>query len=293
MSTMRELKGRINSVHSSQKITGAMKMISSARLRKAENKLLQAEPYRRKLWEIYAHVGKSGCGYQSPLTEKRQVEKVAMVILASDDGLCGAFNINLYKKLVEEVKDCRQRGIREITVFPVGKKILAEVKRIKGIRLGRCPEAFQKKDYMQATRVLADALMDGFLKGEYDQVGVIYAHYKSMGVQIVQTRPFLPVAVEPEEKTETAGQADPWYIYEPGCEQVLAALYPLMLHALMYALLMENKISEQAARILAMQMANDNALKLLDELQLEYNKLRQQGITSELLDIAGGSNREN
>ena len=241
MATMRELKGRINSVHSSQKITGAMKMISSARLRKAENKLLQAEPYRRKLWEIYAHI---------------------------------------------------ERGIREITVFPVGKKILAEVKRIKGIRLARHPEAFEKKDYMAATRELADELMEDFLKGKYDQVGVVYAHYKSMGVQIVRLRSFLPVAVEPEEKIETTDRVGPWYIYEPGCEQILTMLYPLMMHALMYDLLMENKTSEQAARILAMQMANDNAVKLLGKLQLEYNKLRQQGITSELLDIAGGSNRE-
>ena len=267
MATMRELKGRINSVHSSQKITGAMKMISSARLRKAENKLLQAEPYRRKLWEIYAHIEKSGCEFQSPLTVKRQVKKVAIVIFASDDGLCGAFNINLYKKLVEEVQAYQKRGIREITVFPVGKKILA-------------------------TRELADELMEDFLKGKYDQVGVVYAHYKSMGVQIVRLRSFLPVAVEPEEKIETTDRLGTWYIYEPGCEQILTMLYPLMMHALMYDLLMENKTSEQAARILAMQMANDNAVKLLGKLQLEYNKLRQQGITSELLDIAGGSNRE-
>ena len=262
MATMRELKGRINSVHSSQKITGAMKMISSARLRKAENKLLQAEPYRRKLWEIYAHIEKSGCEFQSPLTEGRQVKKVAIVIFASDDGLCGAFNINLYKKLVGEVQAYQKKGIREITVFPVGKKILAEVKRIEGIRL----------------------------KGKYDQVGVIYAHYKSIGVQIIRLRPFLPVTVELEEHIEITGRPDPWYIYEPGCEQVLAMLYPLMMRALMYNMWVENKTSEQAARILAMQMANDNAVKLLGKLQLEYNKLRQQGITSELLDIAGGSN---
>lgn len=113
-----------------------------------------------------------------------------------------------------------------------------------------------------------------------------------MGVQIVRLRSFLPVAVEPEEKIETTDRLGPWYIYEPGCEQILTMLYPLMMHALMYDLLMENKTSEQAARILAMQMANDNAVKLLGKLQLEYNKLRQQGITSELLDIAGGSNRE-
>jgi len=134
--------------------------------------------------------------------------------------------------------------------------------------------------------------MEDFLKGKYDQVGVVYAHYKSMGVQIVRLRSFLPVIVEPEEKIETTDRLGTWYIYEPGCEQILTMLYPLMMHALMYDLLMENKTSEQAARILAMQMANDNAVKLLGKLQLEYNKLRQQGITSELLDIAGGSNRE-
>lgn len=166
------------------------------------------------------------------------------------------------------------------------------MKRIKGIRLARHPEAFEKKDYMAATRELADELMEDFLKGKYDQVGVVYAHYKSMGVQIVRLRSFLPVIVEPEEKIETTDRLGPWYIYEPGCEQILTMLYPLMMHALMYDLLMENKTSEQAARILAMQMANDNAVKLLGKLQLEYNKLRQQGITSELLDIAGGSNRE-
>ena len=154
------------------------------------------------------------------------------------------------------------------------------------------------REYLQAKGYVADLFSDGesgykaFLKGKYDQVGVVYAHYKSMGVQIVRLRSFLPVAVEPEEKIETTDRVGPWYIYEPGCEQILTMLYPLMMHALMYDLLMENKTSEQAARILAMQMANDNAVKLLGKLQLEYNKLRQQGITSELLDIAGGSNRE-
>lgn len=292
MATMRELKGRINSVHSSQKITGAMKMISSARLRKAENKLLQAEPYRRKLWEIYAHIEKSGCEFQSPLTVKRQVKKVAIVILLPTMD-CAELSISIYIKNWWRKYRLIKNGVSgKLPFFPVGKKILAEVKRIKGIRLARHPEAFEKKDYMAATRELADELMEDFLKGKYDQVGVVYAHYKSMGVQIVRLRSFLPVAVEPEEKIETTDRVGPWYIYEPGCEQILTMLYPLMMHALMYDLLMENKTSEQAARILAMQMANDNAVKLLGKLQLEYNKLRQQGITSELLDIAGGSNRE-
>ena len=289
---MRELKGRIASVHSSQKITGAMKMISSARLRKAENKLLHAEPYRKKLWEIYAHIERSGCDFQSPLTTEREVKRVAVVIYASDDGLCGAFNINLYKKLSEVVHTYQNEGVDDITVFPVGKKILSDLKRISGIRFGESPEDFQQKEYMSATRLFSDRLMEAFLKGDYDRVDVVYAHYKSMGVQIVQARKFLPVTVGSAEITDTERTQESWYIYEPDCKTVLEMLYPLLLHALMYEMFMENRTSEQAARILAMQMANDNAVKLLGNLQLEYNKLRQQGITTELLDIAGGSNRE-
>lgn len=292
MATMRELKGRIASVHSSQKITGAMKMISSARLRKAENKLLQATPYRKKLWEIYAHIERSGCDYQSPLAVVRKVKSVAVVIYASDDGLCGAFNINLYKKLSEVVHSYQNAGVREITVFPVGKKIASDVRRIPGIKLGNHPAEFEHKDYPAATRVFADELAENFLKGDYDRIDVVYAHYKSMGVQLIQVKQFLPVVTEPLEVSDVPDEQEPWYIYEPDCKTVLEMLYPLLLHAWMYEKLMENKTSEQAARILAMQMANDNALKLLGNLQLEYNKLRQQGITTELLDIAGGSSRE-
>ena len=240
MASMRELKGRINSVHSSQKITGAMKMISSARLRKAENKLLQAKPYRQKLWEIYAHIEQSGCDFVSPLAESREVRRLAFVIFASDDGLCGAFNINLYKKLVEEVRLWQTSGVEDITVFPVGKKIYADVRKIKGIRLAGHPTAFEEKDYMRATCELADILMDDFIKGKYDRVEVIYAHYKSIGVQWTLARQFLPVVLE---KEEVSLKQDVWYIYEPDCECILEQLYPLLLHALMYVRGMENRSS--------------------------------------------------
>lgn len=287
MASMRELKERINSVHSSQKITGAMKMISSARLRKAENKLLQAGPYRRELWAIYRHIEKSGCDYVSPLAEKKEVKNMALVVFASDDGLCGAFNLNLYKKLTEVIRYWQGKGVTGITVYAIGKKILPEIRRLKDVHREGHPEAFEEKDYMKATRELADQLMGDFLTGKYDRVEVIYTFYKSMGVQLVRSYPFLPVLVEAEEETDPVKQ-DVWYIFEPGCKHILEMLYPLLLHASMYEMFMENKTSEQAARILAMQLANDNAVKLLGNLQLEYNKLRQQGITTELLDIAGG-----
>lgn len=291
MATMRELKGRIDSVHSSQKITGAMKMISSARLRKAESRLAHSQPYREKLWEIYHHIMGAGCEYDSPLTRAREVKRVAVVIFASDEGLCGAFNINVYKELKEVVREYRQKGVREITVWPVGKKIQYDVHRMPGVAIEEVNPLFEgKKDFSQATKVVAEQLVNQFLTGKIDRADIIYTHYKSIGTQLVMNQRFLPVRQE-EQKEVTAEQERTWYIYEPDCAAILQTLYPLILHAQMYQALMESRTSEQAARILAMQMANDNANKLLGNLHLEYNKLRQQGITSELLDIAGGTVR--
>lgn len=291
MATMRELKGRIDSVHSSQKITGAMKMISSARLRKAESKLAHSQPYREKLWEIYHHIMNAGCDYESPLTRTREVKRVALVVFASDEGLCGGFNINVYKELREVIREYRKKGVREISVWPVGKKIQYDVHRMSGILIEEVNHLFEgKKDFSGATKTVAERLVDQFLTGKIDRADVIYTHYKSIGTQIVMNQRFLPV--RQEEKQETPEDHEmTWYIYEPDCAAILQTLYPLILHAQIYQALMESRTSEQAARILAMQMANDNANKLLGNLHLEYNKLRQQGITSELLDIAGGTVR--
>lgn len=263
-----------------------MKMISSARLRKAESILFQSSPYRLQLQRLHDHITATGCDYESPFAGVREIENVAIVIFASDDGLCGSFNVSLYKRLVEVVNKYKTAGVASITVYPAGKKIVNEVKRIAGINIVKVPALFEQKEYSQATKVLADELMDKFVTKEFDRVDIIYTHYKSIGSQAVMQQQFLPVlkATLKPERTK-----DIWYIYEPGCEDIFKILYPLMLHASMYETLLENRTSEQAARILSMQMANDNAVKLLGNLHLEYNKLRQQGITSELLDIAGGS----
>lgn len=293
MATMRELKGRINSVHSSQKITGAMKMISSARLRKAENQLIQARPYQQKLWEIYSHMRNSNQEYISPLAEVRMVKRVALVVFASDDGLCGAFNLAIYKKLSEVIEKYRREGVLNIHVIAIGKKIQSDIHKIKGISIIGHPEAFEIKDFVTATRQLVAILQKDFLSGYYDKVEVLYTYYKSMGVQFLRLRCFLPVTLDADvESVKLSSENMPWYILEPGAVQILETIYPLLLNAQMYEMYMSSRTSEQAARILAMQMANDNAIKLLSGLQLEYNKLRQQGITSELLDIAGGSSRD-
>lgn len=286
MATMRELKGRIDSVHSSQKITGAMKMISSARLRKAESVLLQSQPYRQQLKSLYNRIMAAGSDSEPAFVRVRKVKNVALVIFASDDGLCGAFNISLYKKLVQAVAACKAAGAESVTVYPVGRKIAGEVKRIAGIDVVKASPLFDQKLLPQATKELADELAGKFLAGEIDRADIIYTRYKSIGSQTILQQQFLPVV---KEELKEERKEEMWYIYEPGCAEILDRLYPLMLHALMYEALLENRTSEQAARILAMQSANDNAIKLLGNLHLEYNKLRQQGITSELLDIVGGS----
>lgn len=283
---MRELKGRINSVSSSQKITGAMKMISSARLRKAELLLMQSRPYQQRLWEMYHHIPQGDCGGDNALTLIRQMERLALVVYASDDGLAGAFNMNVYKKLLQAIQDYRKQGVTEITVYPVGKKLLEEIRKIKEIHIRDTFVTIERRDSNRITRQLSEELTKSFLAGEFDRVDLIYTHYKSMGTQHVEQQPFLPLV-----KDTVVGPSQIWFIYEPDCKAVLEMLFPLLLHALMYKTYLESQTSEQAARILAMQLANENANKLLDQLHLEYNKLRQQGITSELLDIAGGTSR--
>ena len=259
-------------------------MISSARLRKAENALANARPYREQLNGLLAHVASSVSEYRSPLAAKRPVQRVAIVLFASNEGLCGAFNVTLFKKFQEVLDGHVRRSIRDIAVYAVGSKLLGSLRKTAGIRLEPVPEAFARKDYVAGCVELADALMWKFLEGGVDRVELIFSRFKSVGSQLVECEQFLPWKYE-----EEGGAAGADYIYEPDARTILDTLCPLAMRSSMLRALLENQTSEQASRILAMQMANDNAGKLLDDLQLQYNKLRQQAITSELLDIVGGS----
>lgn len=291
MATMRELKRRITSVHSSQKITGAMKMISSARLRKAENALNRARPYEEQLRLLFRHISEGSCDYISPLSIERKVQRVALVVFASDEGLCGSFNVTLYKKLADVVKEYRTTLKTPIQVYPVGRKIINEVGKINGTEVQKSPPLFLHKEYAEAVKQLADELMSRFLAGDFDRVEVIYMHYKSIGSQELRRLQLLPLKEQPTTPVmaEKKPEKGKYYLYEPDCKTIFEELYPLIVHTILYKTLLENQTSEQAVRILSMQMANDNAIKLLGNLQLEYNKLRQQGITTELSDMAGGA----
>jgi F-type H+-transporting ATPase subunit gamma len=263
-----------------------MKMIASARLRKVESALHHTRPYLEELQRMLERVAAQESDYLSPLGTDRAVRRVALVVFGSDDGLCGSFNVMLYKKLLEAVN--AHAGADSVRVYPIGRKIQVEVRKNSGVELMPLPEAILQKDYAAGMLTLADDLIRQLLEGEVDRVEVIYARFKSIGTQVMTRMPFLPwKGVHAGELS--ASERNKEYIYEPDQAAIIEMLYPLVLRATLFRTLLENQISEQAARILSMQMANDNATKLLKSLQLEYNKLRQQNITAELLDIVGGT----
>ena len=291
MATLRELKGRIGSVASTQKITGAMKMISSAKMHKYEQALKRLVPFRSQIQTVISHLLAADGEYTSPLIEEREVKRIAYVVYGSDDGLCGAYNNNIYKGLLEYVEASREKYGKEvkITIIPVGKKMAKAMNRLgKGVvDVQNAP--IHTRSTQREVADFAESLKNGFLAGEYDLVEVVYMHFLSMSRQRLVAEQLLPVSYEAlvaEGSAEVNKNAP--CLFEPDGNSIFNSVLPLYILAMMQAQFTENNASEQAARVMAMQSASDNAKTLLEGLQLEYNKLRQQGITTELLDIVGG-----
>lgn len=296
MATLRELKGRIGSVASSEKITGAMKMISSAKMHKAEGALKRLVPFRNQIETIMGNLLSADADFTSPLVESHlEVKRVSLVVLGSDEGLCGAYNTNIFKQLVVRIDELRERyglGLA-VDIYPVGKKMLKAVTKIerKGVDIVK-DIAVTSKSEGRSVRDFTAALSDAYVTGATDRVEVIYVHYHSAGRQRLTNITFLPVdSADLNADGDDKGASRP-YLFEPDPQTIFSTVLPLFLLSTMQEIFAENRASEQAARVMAMQSANDNAKKLLEQLQLEYNKLRQQSITSELLDIVGGQVRD-
>lgn len=291
MATVRELKTRIGSVASTEKITGAMKMISSAKVHQNEQALRRLQPFKDKLRSIMGHILATDTEFDSPLIRIREVKRVGMVVFGSDDGLCGAYNINILKGFMIRVDSLRSEygDDVEIEVFPVGKKIEKAVRRLRDPKLTVVvSEGIDSK--MSASKVngFTHSLRDRFASGELDRIDVVYMNYRSMSRQVLTNDTLFPVSEKSivGESTETGDNQ--LYIFEPDANSIFNEVLPMFVLSTMQEITIENRSSEQAARVMAMQSANDNAKKLLEDLQLEYNKLRQQSITTELLDILGG-----
>lgn len=292
MATLRELKVRIGSVSSTQKTTSAMKMISSAKMHKATQQLQRLSPYRTMVQSVLSHLLLTDVEFVSPLMNVREVRGAAIVVYGSDDGLCGAFNINILKQLLAHINERREQwgsGVK-LTVIPIGKKIVKALTKF-GAELG---VEVEPVDYMN-TRSTADQLhrfteqlRAGFVDSRFDRVEVIYMKFFSTSRQRLQCETLLPISAETLAQEASRAEANAPCLFEPDANSIFNSVLPLYLRATMQDVFTNSAASEQATRVMAMQTASDNAAELLESLNLEYNKLRQASITTELLDIVGG-----
>ena len=289
MANLKEVKNRILSVISTQQITKAMKMVAAAKLRRAQDRIIQMRPYANKLSIILSNVS---AGVEDDLTniyaEQRPAEKVLLVVISSDRGLCGAFNSNVFKGTLTRIdeKYQEQKDSDNIYILPIGKKAYDYFKKRKYHVIDDYADLFGDLNFDEV-RKAAEMAMDGFKNGEFDVVELIYNEFKNVATQILRKEQFLPV-IPVEDRSETdLSNID--YIFEPSKETIVKELIPKSLKVGFYKALLESNASEQGARMTAMDKATENATELLKELRLTYNRTRQAAITKEILEIVGGA----
>lgn len=287
MAGLKEIRTRIASVSSTRKITSAMKMVAAAKLRKAQDKIVQLRPYANKLDEILFNVKNSLEGeMDNPLIQERAPEKVLIVLVTSNRGLCGAFNSNAIKRALRLANETygEQLNKGNLSFFTIGKKGTDYLNLYKYPVVEVDNEVFNHLDF-ESSAEIAQKLMDQFVEGEYDRIVFVYNQFKNAAVQILMADTFLPLKLEEEENPTK--QLD--YIFEPDENYLVQNLIPKSLKIKVFKILIDSFTSEQGARMTSMHQATDNANDLIRDLSLHYNKARQAAITKELLDIVGGA----
>ena len=320
MPSLKEIKGRIASVNNTRKITSAMKMVASSKLHHAQVAIENMLPYETMLEHILKTFLASDADARSVFEKERKVDRVAFVVYSSNSSLCGGFNANVIKMMTQAVEEYKHLGKENIVIYPIGRKVAEKVTKMGLPSAGDFTSLADKPNIQQCIDI-ARELGEKYVSGDIDRVELIYHHFKSAGSQILTRKTFLPIDIESElnedkERDLTSNvatreaveylkqrdreqeshreqvQAKPLndnFIVEPNMDTVLRLLIPKLAHLMLYTALLDSIASEHAARMVAMQTATDNADELLRELNLQYNKSRQQAITSELLDIVGGT----
>lgn len=319
MPSLKEIKNRIASVNSTRKITSAMKMVASSKLHHAQVMIENMLPYETMLEHILKAFLASEADATTIYSVDRPVKRVALVVYASNSSLCGGFNANILKMMQHAVDEYKSLGMDNILIYPIGRKVAEKVAKLGLKSAGDFTELADKPNAKGCIDMAMD-LGKKFRDGEIDRVEMIYHHFKSAGSQILTRKTFLPIDLtselerdherdlttkvvtrETQEYLRKKGQAvsernveeakplNDNFIVEPDMNTVLSLLIPKLAHLMLYTALLDSNASEHAARMVAMQTATDNADELLRQLNLQYNKSRQQAITSELLDIVGGS----
>lgn len=321
MPSLKEIKNRIASVNSTRKITSAMKMVASSKLHHAQVAIQNMLPYETLLEHILKSFLASDRDIDMPFDKPRQVHRVALIVFTSNSSLCGGFNNNVIKKMIEVMNEYKAQGLTDddFLIYPVGRKVEEKVTKMGLKKAGSFLELADKPN-SEGCRQLGTDVGTKWYLGEVDKVEMIYHHFKSAGSQILTRKTFLPIDLEDqlyedkerdlssdvvtakaqeykrrhghqgeESEREEAKPLNDDFIVEPDVETVLRELVPKELHLMIYTALLDSAASEHAARMVAMQTATDNADELLRDLNLDYNKSRQAAITNELLDLAGGA----
>lgn len=281
----KEIRTQINSIGSTRKITKAMEMVAASKMRRAQERMRAAQPYANKMRGVVAHLARAHSEYKHPYTVEREAKAVGFVVVSSDRGLCGGLNVNLFRKAVASMAEWHDKGI-DVRVSVIGKKASAFFNRFKAdivseaVGLGDAP---QLEELVGAVKVM----MDGYMEGRIDRLFVASNEFVNTMTQRPIVEQLIPITPAPADAEALAHHWD--YIYEPDATDVIDTLMARYIESLIYQEVAENAACEQAARMVAMKSATDNAGKLIDELQLVYNKARQAAITQELSEIVGGA----
>jgi F-type H+-transporting ATPase subunit gamma len=287
MANLKEVRNRIASVTSTQQITKAMKMVSAAKLKRATNAIVQLRPYANKMQEMLANLSASLEELNSPYVQEREPVKVLVITVSSNRGLAGAFNMNVIKAtnnlIAEKYSEQYRKG--NVQIVAIGKKVHDFYEKRKYTVIGNNHELFSNLTFANASKII-DAVMEGFVKGEYDRVELVYNQFKNAAVQILKTEQLLPVP-RSLNQVENTKQTD--YIFEPSQEEIVEKLIPKSIKIQVYKAILDSHASEHGARMTAMDKATENAGDLLKALKLSYNQARQAAITTELTEIVSGA----
>ena len=290
MANLKEVRIRIASVQSTQQITKAMKMVSAAKLKRATNAITQLRPYATKLKEILGNLSASLEGSSSPFIQEREPNKVLVVVVSSNRGLAGAFNMNVIKAtnnlIAERYSEQFKNG--NVKIVAVGKKAQDFYEKRNYNTIGNNNELYTALTFENVTNI-TEAIMDGFVKGEYDEVQVVYNRFKNAAVQIVTTEQLLPLKRTAEAEVETVKGNNVDYILEPSKVEIVEQLIPKSIKIQLYKAILDSHASEHGARMTSMDKATENAGDLLKALKLSYNQARQAAITTELTEIVSGA----
>ncbi|MGX2950688.1 F0F1 ATP synthase subunit gamma [Ursidibacter sp. B-7004-1] len=285
MAGAKEIRTKIASVRNTQKITKAMEMVAASKMRKTQERMSASRPYAETIRKVISHIAKGSIGYKHPFLTPREVKKVGYLVVSTDRGLCGGLNVNLFKTVLNELKTQKDKGVN-VRLGLVGNKAISFFQNM-GIEIKAQVNGLGDTPAMEDLVGIVNGMVNAYREGEIDEVHIVYNRFVNTMSQKPTVQQLLPLPALENDNLETKGSWD--YLYEPNPQVLLDNLLVRYLESQVYQAIVDNLASEQAARMVAMKAATDNAGNLINELQLVYNKARQASITNELNEIVAGA----